>query len=586
MSGVLAGKLFGMTAAGSVMILLTLILRPLFKQLPKRYFCVLWLFAMVRLLWPFTFASPASLLPVNPEPLVQAEYGGNTVTYLDTGISAIDRRVNVMLVPSAAQGEAAGYAAFLQTLPGIFTAVWLAGLALFLGFHGFRYIKLMRQLKCAVPGDGGAYYAEELASPVTAGLIRPKIFLPEYLLSGEYKAEREMILAHERAHIRRGDPLWKAFSFLALSVHWFNPLVWLMFVLFGRDLEMACDEAVIGTLGENRKKEYSMTLLRFSARRSGLGLPLAFGESSTESRIRNILKYSRPKKWICLAAVLLLGAAAVTLLTDPLRPEQEGAGSMTGEKANVSIIGGADGPTSIFLAGKTDGTGDEGISIIGGADGPTAIFVAGKVGDGGEEDGGPAAHIDLEAAGDTPIGEYAELDYVSAGKIALHGSFGYLSFQMTEGAGEPGAELLSAVTLEETGGLVMAGDAYTGVFAGESGTIIIPEIYSETPAEKALYIYDEAQDRVYEVSQVSGDMLETMTQISDAPAQLELYHELLELFLSEESGRIYYGPTEIAEYDTNTYGFLAADGENLSSLWYGIWNRDLEEIRKIPLFSE
>lgn len=131
MSGVLAGKLFGMTAAGSVMILLTLILRPLFKQLPKRYFCVLWLFAMVRLLWPFTFASPASLLPVNPEPLVQAEYGGNTVTYLDTGISAIDRRVNVMLVPSAAQGEAAGYAAFLQTLPGIFTAVWLAGLALF-----------------------------------------------------------------------------------------------------------------------------------------------------------------------------------------------------------------------------------------------------------------------------------------------------------------------------------------------------------------------------------------------------------------------------------------------------------------------
>lgn len=560
MSGVLAGKLFGMTAAGSVMILLTFVLRPLFKQLPKRYFCVLWLFAMVRLLWPFTFASPASLLPVNPEPLVQAEYGGNTVTYLDTGISVIDRRVNVMLVPSAAQGEAAGYAAFFQALPGIFTAVWLAGLALFLGFHGFRYIKLMRQLKCAVPGDGGAYYAEELASPVTAGLMRPKIFLPEYLLSGEYKAEREMILAHERAHIRRGDPLWKAFSFLALSVHWFNPLVWLMFVLFGRDLEMACDEAVIGTLGENRKKEYSMTLLKFSARRSGLGLPLAFGESSTESRIRNILKYSRPKKWSCLAAVLLLGAAAVTLLTDPLRPEQEGAGSMTGEESNVSIIGGVDGPTS--------------------------IFVAGKVGEGGEEDGVPAAHIDLEAAGDMPIGEYAELDYVSAGKIALHGNFGYLSFQITEGTGEPGAELLSAVTLEETGGLVMAGDAYTGVFAGESGTIIIPEIYSETPAEKALYIYDEAQDRVYEVSQVSGDMLETMTQISDAPAQLELYHELLELFLSEESGRIYYGPTEIAEYDTNTYGFLAADGENLSSLWYGIWNRDLKGIRKIPLFSE
>jgi len=620
--------LFNMSITGGAVIAVILVLRLFMRRLPKRYLCLLWLIPFIRLLVPAAIPSPVSLLPVNTHPVTTVEMGnGNELPFLNTGLSYVDNAVNFIILsnfgqeaeesyknlPEGAAGNSDGQKDSVwieeEASNGLLSAagvIWAFGVCLFAVGNGIRYRKLKKATAEAVPGGDGAYYSDVLDMPIVLGIVKPRILLPSMFLKEENSAEKEFILAHEAAHIRRRDYLTKLLAFVVLAIHWFNPLVWAAYLLLCRDMEMACDEAVMETLGEEKKKGYSLALLQFEERRSALFMPLAFGESNTKSRIKNILNYKKPKFWMGLLAVLLLGAAAVTLLTDP-----EGYGS------SIGIIGGADGPTAIFIGGKvgggtngpaenmpSGGTGEEGnpavmetdadgdgqdasTAIIGGADGPTSIFLAGKL-DG--ENAVQAENMDLERVLKENYGTSVELDYVSAGRFSMHGYFGYLSFGISEDEnGEPKAELLRAATFSEAGPLEMQGDSYTEIIGGEGSAVIVTNAYNRKE-EKRLFFYMEEENVLEEQTgdgAVKEQILESLEKGELRDAYLEDDgRELRNLLRMEHDSGLVYGPVAIPEFNSNTYAFLGTNGPNVENIWYGIWNRDMGTVTRINLFPK
>ena len=187
--------------------------------------------------------------------------------------------------------------------------IWLAGAAALLLWSVFKYLRLRFCLREAVMLEKGVYEAEGLDSPFVLGVLRPRVYLPW----GMETEERGWVLRHERAHIRRLDPLWKLLGWLALCLHWFNPLCWLAFSLAMQDMEGACDEAVVRTLDGEERAAYSRLLLALSGGRPLFAAtPLGFGEGNVKQRIRSVLRWRKPKWWMALLAILLL--AAVVLL--------------------------------------------------------------------------------------------------------------------------------------------------------------------------------------------------------------------------------------------------------------------------------
>lgn len=573
MSELLITKLLNMSLAGGAVILVIAALRLLLRRVPKKYSCLLWLLALVRLLWPFTIPSPISLLPVNGESLVEMAAAGGAMPWLDTGIEAIDNPVNLVFLNNL-MPEPAMSADPAQILFWILGNLWIGGLVVFTGVNLLRYGRMKRLLRQSVPGEDGACYSDHITMPMVLGFLKPKIYLPSRFLAEGKEEDKGFVLAHEKCHIKRKDPLVKLLAFAALAVHWFNPLVWLAFILLCRDLEMACDERVLEELGEEQKKGYSLALLHFAERNSGLFIPLAFGESHTESRIKNILNYKKPSFWIIAAVIVLVIAAAATLLTDPQKPDAK-AGALIGGEEN--------GPGSALReTDETQENGDSSIAIVGGADGPTAIFVAGKAGEGGI----PAAQLDLEAAKPQPYGMAVELDYVGIEGISMHGSFGYLSFGFYQDENDRlRSQLKYAVSLEEAGPIQMQGDGYTEVFGSGDGAIIIPEFYGPQAGPKQLYAYYGQPNIISGPLEVPEDFWADEGAMRDAPIEEEYVLELSGLVREQFDSQMIYGPVIVPEYDMNVYGFLAADGENLEDVWYGLWWRDTARLEQIPLFE-
>ena len=185
-------------------------------------------------------------------------------------------------------------------------------------------LRLRLRVRTAVRLEGNVFQSEFVPSPFILGVLRPRIYLPFGLEPGA----QDMVLAHERAHLKRGDQLWKPLGFLLLTAYWFNPVCWLAYVLFCRDIEAACDEKVVRELGESCKTAYSRALLQCSVpRRMITACPLAFGETGVKGRIKSVLNYKKPAFWVVLAAVFVSIAVAVCFLTDPKtdteQPEEE-----------------------------------------------------------------------------------------------------------------------------------------------------------------------------------------------------------------------------------------------------------------------
>lgn len=202
------------------------------------------------------------------------------------------------------------------------TWIWLTGMLVLGGYSIITLLQLKKRLRGATQEKENVYISERITTPFVYGIFRPRIYLPANLKM----EEKEYILLHEQIHIKRGDHFAKIAAFLALCLHWFNPLVWAAFFLSGKDMEMSCDEAVIRKIGDEVKKEYSTSLLALSSgKRIVNGIPLAFGEGETGSRIKNILRYKKPAVLAVVLGVVLCVILAVVLLTNP-----EESGETTG----------------------------------------------------------------------------------------------------------------------------------------------------------------------------------------------------------------------------------------------------------------
>lgn len=304
-------KTLNMGIAAGWLIVAVVVLRVLVKRAPKRFRLLLWAVVGLRLVLPVSIESALSLVPsaqTLPEGVMYA-----AAPELNTGIAALNDAINPALTAAFAP-EPAASANPLQVLLPVASVIWLAGAAAMLLWALVSWLRLRRRVAEAVRLEGNMFESERVASPFVLGLIRPRIYLPFGLDEGA----REQVLTHERAHIARGDHVIKPLGWLILAVYWYNPLVWLAYALFCRDIELACDERVIRRLPVSGRADYSQALLDLSRPHHGVGAcPLAFGESAVKGRVKSVLTYKRPAFWlIMLAAVLCIGAA-VCFLTDP-----------------------------------------------------------------------------------------------------------------------------------------------------------------------------------------------------------------------------------------------------------------------------
>ena len=306
-----------MSLTASVVILAVLAVRRLLRRAPKVFSYALWAVVLFRLLCPVSVTSAVSLLGALGAPAQERSAVTSVVEYVPADIvrnmaptvtplpqepfPAEPGENIVSTAPSVTQ-PAAAPASPLSGPVAVLTLTWLTGMALLLLYSVISLLRLRRRLVGAVRLEDNIYLADYIPSPFVMGLFRPKIYLPSTLT----ETERGYILRHEQYHLRRRDHVVKLLSFLALCVHWFNPLVWAAFILAGKDMEMSCDEAVVRELGEDIRADYSASLLSLATgRRIVAGMPLAFGEGDTGGRIRNLLNWKRPQPWIIAVCVVV-----------------------------------------------------------------------------------------------------------------------------------------------------------------------------------------------------------------------------------------------------------------------------------------
>ena len=302
-------KVFGMSVTASWVILATLVLR-LFLR-PKKYAYALWGATGLRLICPFGFSSVLSLFNL--------KFGGLNLTMVPTAeYDAVQPRVvtgipaaNVVINGSMPQPNPMASINPMQIYVWLIGVVWCVGMGAMVLYAVVSALRLRRRMADAVLLEGNVFQSEKVQSPFILGIFRPKIYIP-YGLEGA-----DHVLAHEGTHLRRGDHMVKPLAFLILTVHWVNPLAWLAFSLMCRDMELSCDEAVLGKEGNG--KEYSQTLLAIAAgRRFPSPSPLAFGEGDVKKRIRHALKWKKPMVWMTTLATVLCVLAIAVLITDPV----------------------------------------------------------------------------------------------------------------------------------------------------------------------------------------------------------------------------------------------------------------------------
>jgi len=311
-----------------VVFLLRLLLK---NRAPKRVLCLLWLVVFARLLVPVNLESPVSLVPPALTETAQIQtpappQGGTAFQPATPAQSAVPMQtadptgtspLPMITVPDSAENTPAPEASPFP-LEALAVGVWLIGAAGMLGYGIVTWFRLRRRVRFAVRVSGKVWEDETVPSPFILGLFRPRVYLP----AGLEENARRYILCHEFAHLRRLDHVIKPVCWLALVLHWFNPAVWAAFLLLGRDMEGACDEAVLRALGEDVKAGYSYTLLALaSGGRVPAPCPLAFDGGDTKGRIKHVLSYRRPALWIIVASVIAVIVAAVCLLTDPVAAE-------------------------------------------------------------------------------------------------------------------------------------------------------------------------------------------------------------------------------------------------------------------------
>lgn len=305
-------NLANMSISASWLVLAILVLRLVLNKAPKWVNVLLWGIVAVRLVCPFTIESTLSLIPSTQTIPMNIEMAAKPA--IDSGVEAVNSMVNPMIAASFTPNPAAS-ANPLQIWIPLIAVIWLFGMVLMMSYTVISYWNLRRKVDTAVIYKNNIYHSENVSSPFVLGILKPRIYLP-YSMDGK---NLDHVVAHEQAHIRRKDHLWKPLGFLLLTVHWFNPLMWLAYVMLCRDIELACDEKVIAKLANEQRADYTEALVACSVnRRMIAACPLAFGEVGVKDRVKSIMNYQKPAFWIIVTALVLCVVVAVCFLTNPL----------------------------------------------------------------------------------------------------------------------------------------------------------------------------------------------------------------------------------------------------------------------------
>ena len=304
-------KIINMSISASWLVLAVLILRFVLKKAPKWINVLLWGIVAIRLICPFSFESTLSLIP--SAETIPLNIGMDTTPTINSGISAINNAVNPIISQSNTPMAGASVN-LLQITIGIYEYIWIFGMIALALYTAISYWRLRRKVDTAVRYKDNIFQSENVSFPFVLGIIKPRIYLP-FKMNGQYL---EYVVAHEQAHICRKDHWWKPLGFLLLMIHWFNPLMWLAYVLLCRDIELACDEKVIKELGNEQRGDYTQALVACSVnRRMIVACPLAFGEVSVKERVKSVMNYKKPAFWVIIISVIVCVGVAVCFLTNP-----------------------------------------------------------------------------------------------------------------------------------------------------------------------------------------------------------------------------------------------------------------------------
>ena len=320
-------KILDMSITASWLVLAVIILRPILTKAPKWIRGILWSFVALRLVFPFSIDSIFSMMP---------RFDSRSVTIYETKTEAI-----VLDLPAFNQAVDS-----LVTNPGdsvdpmqilmfVLSIIWVIGIISMLSYMTVTYLLIKRKVKEAVLLEDNIWVCDRIATPFILGVIKPKIYLPTSINS----TDTEYVIAHEKAHIKRLDHLWKPLAFLLLCVYWFNPLLWVAYALLCKDIELACDEKVIDELGTQIKKPYCEALVNCSiSRKSISACPLAFGENGVKARIKSVLSFKKAGIVITAFSLSLAIIVAIGFLTNPETEEKPSANSNVSEnKQNESF---------------------------------------------------------------------------------------------------------------------------------------------------------------------------------------------------------------------------------------------------------
>ncbi len=325
-------KILNMSMSAGIFVFAVIFLRIILKNVPKKFICVLWALVALSLVCPFSIPSPLSifnLLNTKPDAASKMEYFKyNEKTEKPEMTFSVPALVNDNTSPDRMTVGLHTSSVYLPT----FMYIWMAGVAIMLLYAVISYLRLKKEVSASILVKDNLHICDEVKSPFILGVFCPRIYLPSGI-SGDV---RENVIAHERAHIKRLDHWWKPLGFILLAVYWFNPVIWVAYILFCEDIEAACDERVIQNMDKEGKIKYSEALLACAMQRKIITVcPLAFGENDVKGRVKRILNYQKPAFWAGILSVIVCIVAAVLFLTNPYSV-----------KASDSLQDGADNNTA------------------------------------------------------------------------------------------------------------------------------------------------------------------------------------------------------------------------------------------------
>ncbi|MBQ8239099.1 MAG: M56 family metallopeptidase [Oscillospiraceae bacterium] len=303
--------LFNASICASWLVLVVVVLRFLLRKAPKAIHCALWALVAIRLLCPISIESPVSLVPSTETLSMEYHLEQSIYTSQQTVLDIVENPiypedVNVFIEAPISR---------ISVWDIEWSVIWLIGVGMMAAYVLISWLRLQKKVAASIPIAKDIRLCDHIESPFILGVFNPLIYLP----SDMEQAALDHVLAHEKAHLARKDHWWKPLGFLLLTIHWFNPIMWLAYILLCRDIELACDEKVIRDLNAEQKKAYSTALLDCSVSRPMIAAcPLAFGEVGVKDRVKTILNYKKPAFWIVVLAIILCGVVAVCFLTDPV----------------------------------------------------------------------------------------------------------------------------------------------------------------------------------------------------------------------------------------------------------------------------